>query len=123
MDNPVFLFFFIVLFGLGYILPTIIAFRRQHPNRWIIAAVNVIGGMTGFGWVMTLIWSLHAGHISPTGNNGGESGLNVIANDPVQAVVTRDKPAQLAELKSLLDSGGITEDEFARLKAEILQQA
>ena len=114
---------FLILFGLVYAAPTIIAFRREHPNRWVIGAVNLIGGMTGFGWVMTLIWSLRAGHISPTGNNGGESGLNVFANDPVQAVITRDKPAQLAELQSLLASGSVTADEFAQLKAEILQQA
>ena len=30
-----------------YLIPTIVAFRRRHPNRWIIGALNVTLGGTG----------------------------------------------------------------------------
>jgi hypothetical protein len=43
-----------------------------------------------------------------------------VADDPVHVVVARDKPAQLIELKSLLDTGQITADQYEKVKAEIL---
>lgn len=41
-----------------YFLPTIIAFRREHHNRWAIAALNFFLGSTCFGWVAAFVWSL-----------------------------------------------------------------
>ena len=70
-----------------------------------------------------LIWAFRAAHLSTAGSDGGESGLNILVNDEVRTVVTRDKPAQLAELQSLLRAGNITADEHAILKAEILARS
>jgi Superinfection immunity protein len=42
----------------GFFVPTMIAFRRQHPNRWAITAVNLVFGATVIGWGIALVWSL-----------------------------------------------------------------
>jgi hypothetical protein len=76
--------------------------------------------MTGFLWLLTLIWALQKAHVSDTGNQGGESGLNFVANDPLRVAVSRDKPAQLAEVKTLLDAGEITSEQYETMKAELL---
>lgn len=114
------IFVFVLVLSIAYCAPTIVAFKRQHPNRFVIAAINLIGGMTGFLWVMTLIWAFQKVHVSETGNNGGESGLNIVVNDPVRVAVARDKPAQLSELKALLEAGEITDQQYQKIKAEIL---
>lgn len=66
-----------------YLIPLIVAFVRHHPNRWAIAAINVALGGTGIAWLGSLVWAMGAVHKSPTGSNGGESGLNLFINDPV----------------------------------------
>lgn len=119
MDTLAFLIILLVMVFV-YAAPTLVAFRRGHPNRYLIAAINLVGGMTGFLWVITLIWALRAIHLSPAGSDGGESGLNIVANDPLRATLTRDKPAQLAELQALLENGHVSPEEHARLRAEIL---
>ena len=53
-----------IIMAACYCAPTIVAFRRKHPNRFVIAAINVVGGMTVFLWVMTLIWALQKIHIA-----------------------------------------------------------
>ena len=44
---------FLVISGLViaaiYIIPTIIAFVRTHPNRWLIALINITFGGTVIG--------------------------------------------------------------------------
>lgn len=50
-----------------YFIPTIIAFRRNHPNKWIIFLVNFILGATIIGWIAALVWSLLAIHITSDG--------------------------------------------------------
>jgi hypothetical protein len=40
-----------------YLLPTIVAFLRQHHNRWAILLLNIFLGWTFLGWVAALIWS------------------------------------------------------------------
>lgn len=52
---------FVFLFVLTiFHLPLVIAFRRRHPQRFAIAALNLLLGFTGFGWCLALIWSLTA---------------------------------------------------------------
>lgn len=75
---------------LFYLIPTFVAFSRKHPNRWLIAVINVAFGGTVIGWFGALVWAMSAAHLSPTGSNGGESGLNIFANDPVTVRVARD---------------------------------
>jgi len=41
-----------------YIMPTLIAVRRKHPQLLPISILNGLGGWTGLGWVAALAWSL-----------------------------------------------------------------
>lgn len=43
-----------------YILPWNIASSRGHRNSGAIAALNILLGWTGIGWVLALVWSLTA---------------------------------------------------------------
>lgn len=120
---------FLLLFAL-FMIPTIVAFVRSHPNRWPIAIINVFFGGTGVGWVGSLIWALQAVHRSPTGNHGGESGLNLFANDIRTAPVNAPRPlvatdidmlsARLLRLKALQENGALSMAEYDSLKREAL---
>lgn len=81
---------FILVLLLVLFIPTIVAFRREHPNRWLIFIVNLAFGGTVVGWVAALVWALHYAHISEEGSNGSESGINVFVNDPVVVRVEPD---------------------------------
>lgn len=111
-----------------YFLPAIIAFRRQHPNRWVILLINTLFGATGLGWFGSLIWALRAVHISPTGNHGGESGLNVTANDTLRVRLepsmagSRTTADRLRELAGLHADGLLDDAEYQRLRGQVLQQ-
>ncbi len=42
-----------------YLIPTGLAFYREHPNAVAIAVVNVVLGLAvGVGWIAALIWTL-----------------------------------------------------------------
>ncbi|WP_192799277.1 superinfection immunity protein [Brucella tritici] len=130
-------------------IPTIVAFRRQHPNRWLIFVVNFAFGGTVVGWIAALVWALHYAHISEDGSNGGESGTNLFVNDPVNVRVdpsmnedqkialpvsptNNPNPSKdhsdaetvnaLRRLKTLFESGAISAEEFIALKAPILKR-
>ncbi|WP_210261646.1 superinfection immunity protein [Ochrobactrum soli] len=130
-------------------IPTIVAFRRQHPNRWLIFVVNLAFGGTVVGWVAALVWALHYAHISEDGSNGGESGINLFVNDPVnvradptmngdQNKVLAASPTNnpiassdhsdaesvqtLRRLKTLFESGAISVEEYTALKTPILNR-
>ena len=74
---------FIIVMVMLYTLPTIIAFGRRHPNRWLILIVNIAVGGTVVGWLVALIWALKAAHLAEGRGqtDGGQSGLNLFAND------------------------------------------
>ncbi|MCM2505420.1 superinfection immunity protein [Aureimonas altamirensis] len=118
-------------------LPVFIAFVRGHPNRWLILILTVVAGATLVGWLIALIWSINAIYRSqgPIAN-GGESGLNLFAND-VPARATEPKvphPAppnrkgapveaiagQLERLAQLHQTGWLTDTEFASAKSALL---
>jgi hypothetical protein len=111
--------------GLGYIFPSIVAFSRRHPNRWLTLVINVAGGLTVFGWLLSLVWACRAIHKSDSGSDGGESGLNIFANDEQKMALVNQKDAasQLADLKNLLDRGAISASEFGHLKQQIMTQS
>jgi hypothetical protein len=138
-DGSVVFQYFLTIFILAAIvlpiafLPSIIAFRKKHPNRWLILAVNgFLGPIGGLGWLLALAWSLKVIHRSPLteeglGSDGGESGLNIFVNDERKVRIvnegqwgTPDKTEQLLKLKELLDSGALTKEEFETVKGEIL---
>jgi hypothetical protein len=79
-DATMFTFIVLVLIAI-YVFPTIVAFARSHPNRWVILLINCVFGTTVIGWLGALIWAFNAVHKSPIGMNGGESGLNLFVND------------------------------------------
>lgn len=41
-----------------YLIPTVVAFHRQHHNRQAIGALNLLLGWTVIGWIAALIWAL-----------------------------------------------------------------
>ncbi|MBM2294361.1 superinfection immunity protein [Sulfitobacter pseudonitzschiae] len=127
----------VVIFWILYVVPTVIAFHRKHPNRWAILVVNVVFGATGLGWLGSLVWACSAVHISPNGSNGGESGLNLFVNDPARPMCDTggdmrgqgiaktttplDDPIErLSQLVALRDAGAIDDSEFATLKRRVL---
>jgi hypothetical protein len=130
--NDVTIVIYIVVALLIYFIPSIVAFRRGHPNRWPILIINFLFGGTGLGWLGSLVWACGAVHKSPTGNNGGESGLNLFVNDPVTVKVAPEStPAlidsgtaeeKLRRLKQLFDSGAISAEEYAGLKKPLLDR-
>lgn len=125
-----------------YAIPSIIAFRRRHPNRFAILVINIAFGGTGIGWLGALIWALSAVHLSNEagGSYGGESGLNLFANDvtPVRLVGPSMSPAvnagtaapptisgavaEIERLSALRAAGHLSNTEFANLKAAVLQR-
>ena len=42
-----------------FFIPTIIAFRRDHRNRWVIFLINFVFGATVLGWIGALIWAMN----------------------------------------------------------------
>jgi hypothetical protein len=121
-----FILLLVLIVVMVYGLPSFVAFYRGHPNRWPILIVNIVFGGTGLGWLGSLVWACSAVHRSPTGNHGGESGLNLFANDPVRLQIDsaghiasshRDPADELVRLKQLLDAGVIDEAEYRRLRA------
>ena len=47
-----------VLLSLGYLLPTAIAYYREHRNTTAITVLNLFLGWTLVGWVAALVWAL-----------------------------------------------------------------
>lgn len=130
----------VLLLSIMTFIPTFIAFRRNHPNRWVIFVVNLAFGYTLVGWFVALIWALRYAHQSEDGSNGGESGLNIFINDPKtiriepamdspqvhEAAVKRDNNLDdietLARLKTLFNEGAISSDEYTALKTPIINR-
>ena len=50
---------FLIIVGLYiYLMPTVIAFRKNHPQKWSIFAINLFLGESVIGWVGALVWAL-----------------------------------------------------------------
>jgi hypothetical protein len=124
------LLFFAVCFlivSFVYVIPTFIAFRRNHPNRWPILLINVVFGGTILGWGIALAWALRAVHRPGSTGSGGESGLNIFVNDVRKVELVEPPPlpnASLSEeierLHELFIRGAISQAEFDGLKAKLL---
>jgi hypothetical protein len=61
--GPAHVLFLLLLAGL-FFLPTIIAARKEHPNRIGIFVLNLLMGWTGLEWIVALIWALFAPPLS-----------------------------------------------------------
>jgi hypothetical protein len=42
---------------LVYVLPTIVAITRRHPDVWEIGLLNILAGFIGIGWIIALVWA------------------------------------------------------------------
>lgn len=133
--GPIVFLLFMVIFIFGiYPIPTYVAFSRGHPNRWVILALNLCLGGTGIVWLGCLIWATMRVHLpaDDASSKGGESGLNIFANDVVRVRVEtnelsnpgppQDELSRLERLKRLLDEGAIDADQFARMKSQVLRR-
>jgi hypothetical protein len=128
----------VIVFSI-YLAPSIVAFAKNHPNRWVILVLNLLFGVTLFGWFLLLLWSMRALHQTSqvNGSHGGESGLNLFANDikRVNLALSNgvanhqpkafsgtllDKIAKLERLMALHKSGALSEAEFLRMKSEVV---
>lgn len=63
-DNPASGLLYLLAFALFvvlpiYFIPSFIAFKRKHPNRWVILLLNAFLGETGIVWVGLIIWALN----------------------------------------------------------------
>jgi hypothetical protein len=116
-----------LIIGLVYILPSIVAFRRDHPNRRLIFVINLAFGGTSIGWVIALAWAMRAVHRLGSASSGGESGLYLFVKD-VRKVQLIDPPPlpqtsvslELDRLHGLLVRGAISQIEFDGPKAKLL---
>ena len=51
--------FFAGIIGLAiFFVPTIVAFKRSHRNRWLILLMNIFGA-TIILWIIALVWALN----------------------------------------------------------------
>lgn len=61
MEDLLALFFILLFCVVGlvvFLIPTIVAFCRDHHYKWIILAVNVFGSsFAGLGWIAAMIWA------------------------------------------------------------------
>ena len=50
----------LIIFAIGiaiFLLPTVIAIKKQHPQKVGIILVNLLGGLFfGLGWIVALVW-------------------------------------------------------------------
>lgn len=84
-----------------YLLPSILAFARQHRNKHALLKFNLFGGWTGFGWLTALVWALYAEPSSyPRSRLQGSSTLP----DAAEPVTRRlDRAENQAEMAKVLD--------------------
>ena len=47
----------LLLIVLIYMLPSLIAYSREHPRRQDIAVLNILLGWTLIGWIAVFLWA------------------------------------------------------------------
>ncbi len=50
----------LMLIAILYMLPTLIAYARDIPQRGTITVVNIIFGWTLIGWIIAFLWAMIA---------------------------------------------------------------
>lgn len=71
----------------GYLLPTIIAFRRRHVYAWAVFGINLIFGFTGLVWLAMLVWSASGITRSPLDTMDAGTGAG-LTGQPGNAVIS-----------------------------------
>lgn len=93
----------IILISL-FFLPSILAFKKKHPQKVPILLVNIFAGaIFGIGWVIALIWVF----IKPN-------------NDQAQSSTPVDASNEIEKLHELKEKGILTQDEFDLKKKALL---
>jgi hypothetical protein len=122
-----------------YVLPTYIAFSRQHSFKWIIMAINLVLGASGLGWLIAFVWAVWPQEKSladpllgnPTGTGRRNAGhtLGEMRASATQSEAAPDSNATgasaldvIERLSKLAERGVITAEEFAEKKARLLSQ-
>ena len=106
-----------------YFAPTIVAYARQHHDRLAILIVNLVFGVTGLAWIVSLVWALTAVHRGADRRIGYAFDPNNFPDD-----LRSDRPlylptppyADLVRLKELLDKGALEQAEYDQLKQRLL---
>lgn len=92
-----------------YFAPTLIAFKRSHPNKVWVLLLNVLLGWTCFGWATALVWSFIDKDLTELIQSGITSGRST-------------RYADIEKLSELKNNGAITEEEFLSEKNKLLNQ-
>lgn len=89
----------ILIIAVVYLIPSVVAFKRNHPKKVAILLLNIILGFTLIGWLAAFIWSfMDTTNKSAIGHTGDE----------------------LQKLAALKEQGHLTDDEFNRKKQQLL---
>lgn len=136
----------VAMIGLAlYFVPTIIAINRNHQYRWVILALNVVGGWTAIGWIVAFVWSVwpheralvepFVGNVTGNGYQNAGDAVGAAAHGIERGRATelyadRDRVPTQAPLASQLDqlerllhlkqAGALNEDEFQAQKRALL---
>ena len=114
-----------------YFLPTIIAVKRQHAYKGIIAVINIVFGLTGIGWAGALIWAIFPAEKSlidpfvgnPTGtgirNAGDTFGAKKVGEERGY-IAEKRLTEELDRLIQMKGNGDISETEFQELKRKLI---
>jgi len=98
------LLIFLLLLPIGF-LPTIIAIKKNHPQKVPIILVNIFGSaFWGIGWFIAIVWVF----MKPAKSN-------VVVSNETSA-------SEIEKLHELKEKGILSEDEFNSKKADLLSK-
>jgi cytoskeletal protein RodZ len=129
----------IVILGL-YFLPVIVSLVRKTGNAVAVALVCFFFGWTGIGWIIALIMAfsqkatntvINVQQFAPGGAVPANPSVSLqshsaspeMPSPPGTSQTTPSSTAttdRLFKLKEMLDTGALTQDEFNKLKADML---
>lgn len=115
-ETPFFIVFGIMPIAISlifplYMYPTKIARKKEHEQTTAIAWINAFLGITVIGWIAMLMWA----------NSKKEIISREINTAPQHQTIIQETD-NIEKLKSLLDSGIITQEEFEAKRTELLSK-
>ena len=106
-----------------YLIPSIIAFSRNSPNKIGVLILNLFLGFTVIGWLIALIWSFSSNSKTTIIVNNSQHDNKTEKPNHQQNNFTDDltkKLNHIERLKKLYDDGAISKEEFENQKERIL---
>lgn len=112
----------ILVFGvIIYFVPTIVAGFRDHHSQAPIFALNLFLGWSVLGWVGALVWSLTATRTDVSfGRLIGERHV-VQPPSAEPALPVNSISEEIERLYALKEKGALSEEEYQRTKANLLE--